>query len=170
MVLRSSGAFIVFELSVAVTSISLVSTTTALIQQTIRNAVATPAITGNIERLVFGGVVSFFTFGRQLSAGLNRVSRGSVMPLHTENRVRVRFQLGARGRSICAALWKRSSGFFSIAPRIACSSPTGIDGFSSRGGFGEFLTCIIATVTGLSATNGSFSGCHLVHCHAERVE
>ena len=40
---------------------SFISTTAALTQQTIRNEVATPAITGNIERLDFG--VSFLTFG-----------------------------------------------------------------------------------------------------------
>jgi len=47
------------------------------------------------------------------------------------------------------------AGFFCIALKVICSSPSGISGFISLRGLGLACICIIATETALSASNGS---------------
>ena len=49
----------------------------------------------------------------------------------------------------------RRAGSFSIARRTIASSPGGISGTIWRGGIGGSLTCLSATVTGESASNGT---------------
>ena len=58
--------------------------------------------------------------------------------------------------SISPADWNRSTGFFSIARMVICSSPLGMEGFTSRGMAGLACSCIRATDTALSAVKGSF--------------
>lgn len=50
---------------------------------------------------------------------------------------------------------KRSAGFFIIALRMICDTPTGMESTRSRGFGGSSLTCMAATAIGLSALNGS---------------
>ena len=57
--------------------------------------------------------------------------------------------------SISPADWNRSTGFFSMAFMVICSSPLGMEGFSSLGMTGLACSCISATDTALSAIKGS---------------